>query len=214
MKVLSYLILFIILVICLSMNNKKEKFFVDVNLPGKPEIISVEHIEPDSVKLKWRKSTTPVGLPITGYMVMLKKSDNSSKGVYLNFKSEGVDCENCEYVITNIPLVSDSYYTVGVLGINKNGAGIPARSEFKTKTKAILAKPSPSPSSPPSKNTNLDPYLNNMISRADGLYSFNKGVLDYPDTFEEDSKESLKTLNESVMQELQEGRINVHIGTV
>ena len=31
MKVLSYLILFIILVICLSMNNKKEKFFVDVN---------------------------------------------------------------------------------------------------------------------------------------------------------------------------------------
>jgi hypothetical protein len=222
MKVLSYLILFIILVICLSMNNyvKKEKFG-DVDLPGKPEITLVEHIEPDSVKIIWKKPTTPVGFPITGYMIMLKKSDNSSKGVYLNFKTDNVDCVNCEYTITNIPLISKTYYTIGVLAINSNGSGLPGKSEFQTKNTTTIM---PTPSSPPSSSSSsvsslsasssLDPYLDNMISRADGIYSFNKGVLEYPDTFEKDAKDSVSTLNEEVIKELQEGRINIHIGMV
>ena len=215
MNSLSYLILFIILVICLSVNNytKKEKFG-DVDLPGKPEIRRVEHIEPDSVKISWDKPTTPVGFPITGYMIMLKKSDNTSKGIYLNFKSDQVDCINCEYTITNIPLIAKTYYTIGVLAINSNGSGLPARAEFQTKNIATII---PTPSSTPSASSRLstlDPYLDNMISRADGIYSFNKGVLEYPDTFEKDAKNSLSTLNEEVIKELQEGRINIHIGMV
>ena len=217
MKAVSYLILFVILAICLLMSNNlktKKEQFGDAELPGMPTDLVAEHIEPDSVKLKW-KSSSQVS-PITGYMIMLKKSDNQSKGIYLNFKSDAVDCINCEYTITNIPLIAKSYYTVGVLAINNNGAGLPARVEFQTKTNAAIAQPTTSISSSPNSaasSTALDPYLNNMIARADGIYSFNSGVLEYPDTFEEDAKNSLATLNDEVIKELQEGRINIHIGS-
>jgi hypothetical protein len=219
MKAVSYLILFVILAICLLMSNNlktKKEQFGDAELPGMPTDLVAEHIEPDSVKLKW-KSSSQVS-PITGYMIMLKKSDNQSKGIYLNFKSDAVDCINCEYTITNMPLVAQTYYTVGVLAINNNGAGLPARVEFQTKTKAAMPRPTTSTSSSSkaaassSAAAALDPYLDNMIARADGIYSFNKGVLEYPDTFEEDAKNSLATLNDEVIKELQEGRINIHIG--
>ena len=158
---------------------------------------------------------------------MLKNKTDPKKGFFLNFKIDQT-CENCEYIINNISLIPDVYYTIGVIAVNNNGGGKSIETDFRT---APLPSPSPSPSPssssssssspspssspvPTSTSNPLDLYVDNMISRADGVYAWNKDVLKYPDTYQDDIKQSLKTLNDQVKTDLQEYRINIHLSAL
>ena len=202
MKLVSYLILLILLVICLLW-TKNETFDDIVIVPGKPEIKSIKHTAPQSIEIIWSKPVEIPNNPITGYIIMLKKSDNSSNGIYINF-DVNVNCvQDCKYTITNVPLIADTYYTVGVMAVNKNGAGIPTEREVKTKTTATITNPSPTSTSTPTPTSKsdlakLDPYLENMIARADGVFAYNKDTLEYPDNYQTDIKQLLNTFNDDL----------------
>ena len=51
-----------------------------------------------------------------------------------------------------------------------------------------------------------------MVLRADGLYDWDNTIWKYPDTYNYDIKQSLNVLNDQVKKDLQEYRVNVHIG--
>ena len=60
----------------------------------------------------------------------------------------------------------------------------------------------------------LDNELKNMTSRANGIYEVNSTSLNYPDTYIDDIKQSVKTLNDTVKKDLQEYRLNLHLASV
>ncbi len=220
MNSLSYFIIFVILGICLFISNKSQassETFLN-NLPSVPTSIDVEQLSDSSLKIKWTRPEDNQE-PIKGYIIMLKNVNDIKKGVFLNFKIDETCINNCEYIIDNISLIPNMDYKIGVIAVNKNGGGPAIETTFKTAplpTSTPTSSPSPSPSSsttttPTPTINSLDPYIDNMILRADGVYDW-KG--DYPDTYENDIKLSLKTLNDEVKKDLQEYRVNVHIGTV
>ena len=60
----------------------------------------------------------------------------------------------------------------------------------------------------------LDNELKNMTVRANGVYELNASTLEYPNTYLDDVKQSIKTINDSVKRDLQEYRLNVHVSAV
>ena len=220
MNSLSYFIIFVILGICLFISNKSQyssETFLN-NLPSAPASIDVQQLSSSSLKINWSRTVEDLIDPIKGYIIMLKNSNDIKKGVFLNFKVDETCIDNCEYIIDNISLIPDMDYKIGVMAVNKNGGSPVIEKNFKTNplpTSTPTSSPSPSSSSSSTTPTptinSLDPYIDNMILRADGVYDW-KG--DYPDTYENDIKLSLDTMNKELIKDLQEYRVNVHIGTV
>jgi hypothetical protein len=207
------IILIIIIVICLYVSEKYDNP-PSTSVPGTPGNLKVSNIQNNSITLAWDLPTTPVNDKIKGYMLMLRKLSDKEEAFYLKVY-ENSTCISCKYVFNNIELDSNTDYVVGVMGFNNSGTGAPAFKTFHSSETSLTTNPSLTPTSSnrlfENTSTNgMDIDLNNLISRADGIYEIGDS-LKYPDTYENDIKQSLKTLNDQVKKDLQEYRINVHL---
>jgi hypothetical protein len=235
MKYLTYIILLVLLGICLF--STKEKFYEiphSSQLPGIPSNLKIEESTRtnNTIKITWGAPTSPDDDILKGYLIMLKKAtDTIGNGMYINFKLDGTSCTNkCRYILNNLNLVPNTNYIIGVMGFNNRGTGPVASANFlsiplpptpspsATNSNSTTSNPNPtssssSTSSTSSTSSNIDRYVNNMISRAEGVYEWENNDWKYPDTYEYDVKQSLKVLNDKVKQDLQEYRIAVHLGT-
>jgi len=234
MKIIFYLLIVVIITYCLIINlyrNKKETFS---ETPEKPVIDNNTKYDPNTntLILKWNK---PNSLEIiTGYIIMIKKATDTGVGVFMKFYNE-TDCEACQYNITDLELEDQTIYNVAVMAINKYGTSEP--SDPKAFVTPIAPTPTPqpileipSPTGPSTiktilgedgieeslrnKKIYLDQELKNMTSRANGIYEINSNSLEYPNTYIDEIKQSVKTLNDSVKNDLQEYRLNVHLAAV
>lgn len=231
MKVSFYLLIFIVILGCLvfSYKSKISEKFGDV--PESPVISSVIY-ENNSILLNWSKPVSET--PITNYLVFIKKKDGTTDGVYLHLISDPkCTTSTCTYTINNLNLLPSSEYYVSVIARNENGASL-ASKEFTFSTSTSITpttsqSPSPTidiitPTPMPlledkirmmenEKKTYFDNELQNMIIRADGIYEVNKDELSYPDTYLNDVKQSISTINDMVKKDLQEYRLNVHLSS-
>jgi predicted nucleic acid-binding Zn-ribbon protein len=227
MKVSFYLLIFIVIIACLAMSYKykqqiSEKF---ADVPAIPIVTNVTY-ENKSIIIKWNKPDSTE--PIINYFIFINKVNSNNESLYMNILSDST-CTNCSYTINNLNLLDDTDYYVSVMAVNKNGAGIPSLPfNFKTPlpTTPSPTTPSPTYTSVPTptltledsikmmqneKKTYLDSELQNMIVRADGIYEVNKKELSYPDTYLNDVKKSINTINDLVKKDLQEYRLNIHM---
>ncbi len=212
--------------VCLFYSPKKENYFNAVD--KKPNIVTDLVIEESTktnnlVTVRWVSPGNPISPPnpnedtsIKGYIIMLKKtSSGPEKGVYMRFYADSAaqNCNNCEYTLTNLSLESDTSYTIQVMPFNRFGSGPIASKTFQS-VPTPSSSPSPSPSSSPTPlpPSTMDEYINNMVLRADGLYDWDNTPFKYPDTYNYDVKQSLNVLNDQLKKDLQEYRINVHLG--
>jgi hypothetical protein len=202
------IILIIIIVICLYVSEKYENPSLNSLVPGMPSNLNVSNIQTNSITLSWGLPNTPLQDRIKGYILMIRKLNDTTDAFYVKMY-ENSTCINCNYVFNNIDLDSDTDYVVGVMGFNRAGTGSPVYKTFHSLTTSNSSTPTPTIKSINSSNV-LDRNLNNLISRADGIYDYDNS-LKYPDTYENDIKQSLKTLNDQVKRDLQEYRINVHL---
>ncbi len=228
MKVSFYLLIFIVIIACLAMsykyNQKISEKFSDV--PSIPIIKNIKY-ENDSFLINWDKPASTE--PIINYFIFIKKLNKNNEGVYLHIVTDPT-CTSCSYTINNLNLAPDTDYSVSIMAINKIGASPPS-TLFNIKTSPLptsTSSPSPTPTltSTPTptltledsikmmqneKKTYLDSELQNMIIRADGIYEVDKTKLAYPDTYLNDVKESINTINDAVKKDLQEYRLNIHL---
>ena len=206
------IILIIIIIVCLYVSEK----YVNINeVPGVPGNLKVSNIQTNSITLNWNLPTTPESDRIKGYMLMLRELNDKDNAFYLKVY-ENSTCINCKYVFNDIELKNNIDYVVGVMGFNRTGTGAPAYQTFHSlTTSTTLGNGTPTPTSPnmyqSSKNA-MNADLTNLISRADGIYEIGDS-LKYPDTYDSDIKQSLKTLNDQVKRDLQEYRVNVHLAS-
>jgi hypothetical protein len=225
MKYLSILIIVLILVICLFFEKKpiSEKFAN--GRPDMPTINRVVQLGPKKIVIEWSKPTAPATDPINQYMILIKKNDKRSTGMYMNFYNN-TDCEKCKYTIENINLEPATKYIASVIAINYAGSGEPSvKYNFITDDIPIdeNAATTNTPSITPANNSELmrlgesvgpsyqDQDLANMISRANGIYELNTEKMEYPNAFLSDVKDSINTLNDQVKGDLQEYRMNIHL---
>ena len=239
MKIIFYLLIVVIIIYCLIINlyrNKKESFS---ETPEKP-VINRDRTKYDpttnTLSLEWTK---PESLEaITGYMIMIKKASDTGVGVFMKFYNEA-DCETCQYNITDLELEGETIYNVAVMAINKYGTSEPSEPKsFVTPLMPTLPATStptppietPAPSGAPTLQTilgedgiqnslrnrqiYLDQELQNMTSRANGVYEVNSNHLEYPNNYIDEIRQSVKTLNDTVKKDLQEYRLNVHLAAV
>ena len=235
MRILAFSILILILLVCLFY-NLYESFADPTPTPraftyGKPLNVKVEIIDIKTLNIMWDK---PLALrtaePITGYVIMIARRGDMENGVYLRFSND-TDCFECTYRIENINLEYNTLYELSVMAVSgKGGSGIPSdRIEFKTPEDPNLELNSNTqPTNQPvnmltgeelisqaesEKRTYLDKELNNMVARAEGIYEIDKTQLEYPDNYIDDVKQSISTINDHVMKDLQEYRLNLHLAT-
>ena len=224
MKYLSIALIVIILVLCLFFEKKpiSEKFAN--GRPDTPTINRVVQLGPKKLVIEWSKPTAPATDPINQYMILIKKHNSRSDGMYMNFYNNN-DCEKCKYTIENINLEPATKYIASVIAINYAGSGEPSiKYMFKTNEAPEETNPTQGTQgtlSPNSESVRLgesdapsyqDQDLSNMISRANGIYELNTQKMEYPNTFVKDVKDSINTLNEQVKGDLQEYRMNIHLG--
>ncbi len=229
MKLSFYLLIFIVILGCLvfSYKSKISEKFGDI--PEAPVISSATY-QNNSILLNWSKPVSTS--PITNYILLIKKKDDTVEGVYLHLISDpNCTTSTCTYTINNLNLLPGSEYYVSVIARNENGAS-PASAEFSFNTPTPTPTPStsppitppPTPTPTPSledmirmmqaeKKTYFDTELQNMTIRADGIYEVNKNELAYPDTYLNDVKQSISTINDMVKKDLQEYRLNVHLAS-
>lgn len=203
-------------------------------VPGTPTQLSVEQEDPDSLVISWQNGSDPISDPIKGHIVMITTTSNPKDGSYLHF-SMNTKCDpRCSYKISNLNLKYETDYNIGVIAINNAGpSNVSTYLTFKsmpqiTPTPMITETPTEIPNQTPTptlfgediiknrnNNNNNNNTINNemeeMIKRAEEVYSFKKDVLNYPDNFIDDIKPSIKTLNDSVLKELQEYRVGIHM---
>ena len=197
-----------------------EKF---ADVPAIPIVTFVTY-ENNSIIIKWNKPASTE--PIINYFIFINKLNSNNESLYMNILSD-TTCTSCSYTINNLNLVDNTDYYVSVMAVSKNGAGIPSLPfNFKTPSPSPSPSPSPTYTSVPTptltledsirmmqneKKSYLDSELQNMIVRADGIYEVNKKELSYPDTYLNDVKKSINTINDVVKKDLQEYRLNIHM---
>jgi hypothetical protein len=200
------------------------------DVPTKPEITNVNY-QNNSIIINWTKPTSKK--PIIKYFILIQKKDNTSESVYLNIVTDST-CTDCSYTINNLKLTPNSNYNVSVMAINSNGASQPSLPfDFTTSSDPEITTPPPTTPTPtytsvPTPTLTLEDsirmmqnerkiYLNNelqnMIVRADGIYEVDKTELAYPDTYLNDVKQSINTINDKVKKDLQEYRLNIHLAS-
>ena len=203
--------------------SKQEKFG---DIPDKPVITSL-YFSNGTLNLNWNKPTSATN--ITGYVIMIRKNNVVDNGLFMNFSSD-TDCENCSYKINNLNLDNNTNYGVSVMGVNTIGSGIPsAILNFQTPNITLPPPPqsimnNPTQTTMPTifqedkiklaeeqRKNYLNDELQNMISRADGIYEINQDKLSYPDISIDDVKQSIYTINDAVKNDLQEYRLNIHL---
>ncbi len=227
MKYLFFVILIVIIIVCLIISSPKtNEKFAQGPKPQQPVIDSVEHILPNTLKISWKRPISPGDDPINGYLIMIKKS-NDINASYLKLYGNK-DCINCVYEIKNLNLESEKIYYVSIIAINKAGTSLPAdKFEVKTKKRSDVPAKVPSQTNSPlptavfeedrikaaelTRKKYLEDELHNMISRADGIYEFNKDKLEYPNTFNQKLSDSIKTPNEQMLKDLQEYKLYINI---
>ena len=229
MKYLFFIILIVIVIVCLiiSLPISMEKFAEGVK-PQQPVIDSVEHILPNTLKISWKRPISPSEYPINGYLIMIKKA-NDVNGSYLKLYGNK-DCIDCVYEIKNLNLDSEQLYHVSLIAINKAGTSLPANKyEIKTKKKSSNSNTSvvnsgnnntPAPTAifeedriklaETTRKKYLEDELHNMVSRAEGVFEWNKDKLEYPDTFSQSLQDSIKTPNEQMLKDIQEYKLYVN----
>jgi hypothetical protein len=234
MNSLSYILILIIISICLLISTKEKYGGAPLPelLPAAPSNLRIDESTRTNnlIKIKWGSPQSPQNDPIKGYLIMLKKvSDTLGNGMYINFKLNGLSCINkCNYILNNLNLAPNTNYILGIMAFNNQGTGPTTSINFISKPLPVTPSvenntvaSSSTLTTPPSSTQNIttkptynkvDQYLNNMISRAEGVYEWENNDWKYPDTYQYDFKQSLKTLNDQVKKDLQEYRINVHIG--
>ena len=212
--------------------SKLEKFG---DIPDKPVITSLDFSN-GTLNLIWTKPTSTTN--ITGYVIMIRKNNVVDNGLFMNFSSN-TDCENCSYTINNLNLDNNTNYGVSVMGVNTIGTGIPS-TVLNFQTPEITLQPTlppllqqtdsqsimnnPIQTTMPTifqedkiklageqRKNYLNDELQNMISRANGIYEINQDNLTYPDISINDVKQSIHTINDSVKNDLQEYRLNIHL---
>jgi hypothetical protein len=240
MKISFYVLIFIVIIACLALSYKykynqqiiSEKF---ADVPSTPVITNAIY-ENNSILINWNKPTSID--PIIKYFILIQKSDNNSEGVYLHIVTDPT-CTSCSYTINNLNLIANSDYYISIMAINLNGASIPSApfnfntlSTTPTETSIPSSTYTPEPSSTYTsvptptltledsirmmqneRKTYLDSELQNMIIRADGIYEVDKTELAYPDTYLNDVKQSINTINDLVKKDLQEYRLNIHVAS-
>lgn len=236
MKVSFYLLIFIVIIACLitvtsykykhmqQLQKISEKF---ADVPTTPVITNVNY-ENNSIIINWTKPTSTD--PIIKYFILIQKTDNNTDGVYLHIVTDST-CTDCSYTINNLQLDSNSNYYVSVMAINLNGASPPSLPfNFTTSSDPQATTPPPNPTytSVPTptltledsirmmqngRKIYLDSELQNMVVRADGIYEVDKTELSYPDTYLNDVKQSINTINDAVKKDLQEYRLNIHLAS-
>lgn len=239
MRVFFYLIIVSVIIISLyslfsyrNSNNNKVKIsekFVITGSPDKPLITSL-NFSNGTLNLSWNKPNSSTNM--TGYIIMIRKNNAIDNGLFMNF-SNNTDCDNCTYTINNLNLDDNSNYGVSVMGINTIGAGQPS-DILNFQTPEIPLASSSQPTQPitnvPTQTTipiifgedkiksgeeqrknYLNDELQNMISRADGIYEINQDNLTYPNISIDDVKQSIHTINDTVKNDLQEYRLNIHL---
>lgn len=237
MRVFFYLIIISVIIISLyslfsyrnNYNNDKIKVsekFVITGSPDKPLITSL-NFNNGTLSISWNKPNSSTNM--TGYIIMIRKNNALDNGLFMNF-SNNTDCDNCTYTINNLNLDDNSNYGVSVIGINSIGAGQPSdilnfqTPEINTPqpTQPIInvATQSTIPtifgdakikSGEEQRKNYLNDELQNMISRADGIYEINQDNLTYPNISIDDVKQSIHTINDTVKNDLQEYRLNIHL---
>jgi hypothetical protein len=230
MKYLFFIILIVIVIVCLIISSPKtnEKFAAGLK-PQQPEIDSVEHILPNTLKISWKRPISPGDDPINGYLIMIKKA-NDTNGSYLKLYGNK-DCINCVYEIKNLNLESEKLYHVSLIAINKAGTSLPAN-KFEIKTKRMSNAPSSSSDTPTgssdtplptaifeedrikmaqaARKKNIEGELHNMVARAEGVFEWNKDKLEYPNTFSQTLSDSIKTPNEQMLKDIQEYKLYIN----
>ena len=240
MRVFFYLIIIGVIIISLyslfsyrnnnNNNNNKVKVserFVITGSPDKPLITSLNFTD-GTLNLSWNKPESSTD--ITGYVIMIRKNNAIDNGLFMNFSSN-TDCENCTYTINNLNLDNNSNYGVSVMAVNKIGAGIPS-TILNFQTPEITLPPQttqqiinvPVQTTMPTilgedkiklgeeqRKKYLNDELQNMISRADGIYEINQDNLTYPNISIDDVKQSIHTINDTIKNDLQEYRLNIHL---
>jgi len=215
-----------------SNNNSNNKFkvsekFLIMGSPDKPVITSLSFSN-GTLNLSWNKPDSSTN--ITGYIVMIKKNNAIDDGLFMNFSSD-TDCENCTYTINNLNLDNNSNYGVSVMAVNTIGSGTPS-AILNFQTPEITLPPQPTQpiinvpvqtimptifgedkikSGEEQRKNYLNDELQNMISRADGIYEINQDNLTYPNISIDDVKQSIHTINDAVKNDLQEYRLNIHL---
>ncbi len=230
MKYLFFVTLIVIIIACLiiSLPKTSEKFSLGPK-PQQPVIDSVEHILPNTFKISWKRPISPGDDPINGYLIMIKKS-NDINGSYLRLFGDK-DCINCVYEIKNLNLESEKLYHVSVIAINRAGTSLPANKfEIKTKRKSNeptgvgVIKPLQSGNPLPTaifaedriklaeqtRQKYLEDELHNMVSRAEGVFEWNKDKLEYPNVFNQSLADSIKTPNEQMLKDIQEYKLYIN----
>ena len=220
--IISITIIILILLLCLFFSIKpvSEKF-VD-GVPNMPVINKVIQTEKKKLVVEWTKPSVPnPDDPITRYLILVKKNNSKTAGVFMNFSTDG-DCEKCKYIIENIDLEPSTKYMVSIIAINLTGGSEPSN-KFVFRSLDPVDEDAEKPVSyttPPSELIKLgesmapsyqDMDLANMISRANGIYELNTTQMAYPKTFVKDVKDSIDSLNEQVKSDLQEYRLNIHL---
>ena len=212
--------------------SKLEKFG---DIPDKPVITSLD-FNNGTLNLSWNKPTSTTN--ITGYVIMIRKNNDIDNSLFMNFSSN-IDCDNCSYTINNLNLDSNTDYGVSIMGVNTIGTGIPS-TILNFQTPEITLPPTlppilqqtdsqsimnnPIQTTMPTifqedkiklaeeqRKNYLNDELQNMISRANGIYEINQDNLTYPDISIDDVKKSIHTINDSVKNDLQEYRLNIHL---
>lgn len=242
MKVSFYLLIFIVIIACLiTVTSYKYKHMQQLqkisekfrDVPTKPVITNVNY-QNNSIIINWTKPTSTE--PIIKYFILIQKTDDTTEAVYLHIVTDST-CTDCSYTIDNLKLVSNSNYYVSVMAINLNGASQPSLPfNFTTSSDTEITTPPPTstPTTTPTYTSVPTPtltledsirmmqnerkvYLNNelqnMIVRADGIYEVDKTELAYPDTYLNDVKQSINTINDKVKKDLQEYRLNIHLAS-
>lgn len=237
MRVFFYLIIVSVIIISLyslfsyrnNYNNKVSEKFLITSIPNKPFITSI-NFSNGTLNISWNKPESST--EITGYIIMIKKNNAIDNGLFMNFSSN-TDCNECTYTINNLNLDSNSNYGVSVMAVNTISAGIPSNIlNFQTPEITLPSTPQPTEaiinvpmqttmptifgedkikSAEENRKNYLNDELQNMISRADGIYEINQDNLTYPDISIDDVKQSIHTINDAVKNDLQEYRLNIHL---
>jgi len=227
---LTYCILIGIILFCLYYSQKKEKFSdLQKIVPGTPTQVSVKQEDASTLTVEWQNGLDPISDPIKGHIVMITTTANPKDGSYLHFSVDTKCDSRCSYKIANLGLKYQTDYNVAVIAVNNSGPSevspamtfksmppmTPAPVVTNAPTEAPLATPVPTLFGEDTikregNKKYIDRELEEMVKRAEEVYSI-KAALNYPNTFIDDIKPSIKTLNDSVLKELQENRIGIHL---
>jgi hypothetical protein len=128
-KLVFYLLIFIILSYCLLTTHKVKEKFATTDVPTKPIITSaVYNNNNNSLTIEWTHppyADNTIVEPINSSIIFIKSQDSNDNGVYMQIANVS-DCVNCSYTLSNLNLIYGKTYDCSVLSINVNGVSSPA----------------------------------------------------------------------------------------